>query len=291
LARQEAEAAAKAAIANERSLNAAELPAKSVGVAPLAVVAADSALAPLGYGLADLLITDLSRSAQLQVVDRLRVSALLSELQLARSGAVDTTSAPRVGKLVGARKIVSGAIGRLSGQGVTVSARISDVGQGALVGQPINTHTAIRDILDAEKMLAFRIFDELGVTLTPKERAAVEQRPTRYLAAFLAYGRGVRAEAIGELGRARAEYQNAVFIDPGFRLASLRLSQVPAGSGPASAVRTSSLPSGALAGLVNALNPSPAAILGTVRDRGDLNGRAALQAQALGTIIIEITIP
>jgi TolB-like protein len=288
VARKEADAAAKAAIASERSLDAGRFPPKSVGVAPLYVASGDTMLAPLGYGLADLLITDLSRSAQLQVVDRVRVDALLKELHLASNGRVDSASAPRVGKLVGARRLVNGALGTAPNGGIVVNTRIADAAEGKLVGAPITEQTSLNDILDAEKTLALRLFEALGVTLTPAERAAVEQRPTRYLSAFLAYSKGVRAEALGNLPDASAYYESALLIDPGFRLASTRLSGVQAAGSTASPsrVRVS-----ALNGIVDALNPSPAASLGTLRDRGDTNERSAFDASAIGTLIINITTP
>lgn len=291
IARAEADSAAKAAIAAERSLDPATLPARSVGVAPLFVAGDDTALAPLGYGLADLLITDLARSAQLEVVDRVRVDALLQELHLAGSGRVDSTSAPRVGKLVGARRLVNGGLMRGPGSGIVITARVADAAQGTLVGQPITARTSLSDLLDAEKALAFRLFDALGVTLTPAERAAVEQRPTRYLAAFLAYSRGVRAEALGDLVAARAYYEDALAIDPGFRLASLRHVGVGLPTSQSSSGPGARIPPRVVSGVVQALNPSPAAALGAVRERGDANVQAMLQHGSSATIIINILIP
>jgi hypothetical protein len=79
-------------------------------------------------------------------------------------------------------------------------------------------------VFAAEKDLAFRLFDALNVTLTPAERRLVEQQPTRSLAAFLAYGRGARAEANRDFAGASANYAQAVRIDPGFTAAGQRLS-------------------------------------------------------------------
>ena len=294
LTRREADVAARNAIASERSLAASNLPARSVGVAPL-VVSGDSTLAPLGYGLSDLLITDLSRSAQLQVVDRVQVDALLRELALAGSGRVDSATAPRVGRLIGARRIVNGAIDALPGGTIPVSTRVADAAQGTLVGQPVTEHTSLGDILDSEKSLAFALFRELGVTLTPAERSAVEQRPTRYLSAFLAYSRGVRAEAYGDYRSASAYYARAVMIDPGFSAASSHLQGVQGAVSQApnaAAVTTSAAPPPPPPPMViDALNPSPAGSLGSFRDRGDGDQRAAINGGIPGSITIPVFIP
>ncbi|MBX6332585.1 MAG: hypothetical protein IRY91_12125, partial [Gemmatimonadaceae bacterium] len=44
-------------------------------------------------------------------------------------------------------------------------------------------------------------------------------------------------------------------------------------------------------GVVEALNPSPAGMLGTIRDRGDANQRAILESGALATIFIKVFVP
>ena len=225
----EAEAAARRAIAAEATLNAAELPARSLGVMPFAVAAGDTLIAPLGYGLADILITDLQHSDQLQLVDRLRLDALLREIKLVEAGRVDPASAPRVGKLVGARRLVLGSLAQGSGGQLTVSARIADVSTGQ-VREAVTASAPLADILAAEKALAFRLLGELGINLTPAARARIEERPTRNISALLAYGRAVRFEVYGDYPRAAAEYRSALALDPSFGLAADRLSRVPGAS-------------------------------------------------------------
>ena len=47
----------------------------------------------VGYGLADLLTTDLAQSKKLQVVDRVQVNAVLREIGLVDAGRIDSNSA------------------------------------------------------------------------------------------------------------------------------------------------------------------------------------------------------
>lgn len=292
--RRQADAAARAAIASERSLDASSLPAHTVGVTPLQMTGGDSTISSLGYGLADLLITDLSRSAQLQVVDRTRTDALLRELALAGSGRVDSATAPRVGRLIGARRIVNGVVDATPGGRLTVSTRVADAARGTLVGQPVTERTSLDDILDAEKALAFSLFTELGVTLTPAERAAVEQRPTRYLAAFLAYSKGARAEAYGDYRTAHAYYAQAVLIDPGFSAAASRMQSVSVSGTqqPDATALTAAVFAPVTPGsVIDALNPSPAGSLGSFRDRGDATLRATTEATVPGSITIPVAVP
>jgi len=227
----EAEAAARQAIANERSIAVASIPPRSVGITPFAVSSGDTTVAPLAYGLADILITDLQRSGQLQLVDRLRLDALLREMQLVEAGRVDAATAPRVGKLVGARRLVVGALAQRPGGQIAIDARIADVATGE-VRPAVSASAPLADILAAEKELAIRLLGQLGVNLTPASRAVIEERPTRNIAALLAYGRAVRFEVRGDYPRAATEYRAALRLDPTFTLAGQRLGQLPGASPP-----------------------------------------------------------
>ena len=53
----------------------------------------------LGTGLADSLITDLSKSASLTVVERERMAWTLKEMEIARRGIVDPAAAQNVGRI------------------------------------------------------------------------------------------------------------------------------------------------------------------------------------------------
>jgi curli biogenesis system outer membrane secretion channel CsgG len=217
-----ADSLARQAIQSEQSLNAANIPQNTVSVAPLAVLSADTTYSTLGFGVASLLVSDLSKSAKLTMVERLRIDAVLRELQLAESGRVDTATAPRIGRLVGARQIVVGAVDLRARNTIQVQSYVANTVTGR-VGSSLNGSGTLAQIFDAEKALAFRLFDVLGVTLTPAERRAVEQKPTNSLVAFLSFSRASRAEAFGNYANAVALYADAVRLDPSFALAKQRL--------------------------------------------------------------------
>jgi TolB-like protein len=211
-----AEAAAREAIANERALRATMPAGRTVAVMPLAAPASDTMLAPLSYGLADLMMTDLAQSRQITVVDRLQLDAMLRELALTGSGRVDQATAPRVGRLIQARQLVVGAVAQPAARrDIALDVRVADVGAGA-VRQGIRATAPLDDIFRAEKELVFRLFDQLGVTLSAAERAAIEQRRTASIAALLAYSRGVQLEVQGNYDAAAAQFERAKTLDPAF---------------------------------------------------------------------------
>jgi TolB-like protein len=286
-ARLRADSLARQAIANERSINPATFPPRTVAVAPFAVAARDTSLSALGWGLADLLTTDLARSRTLVVVERMQIDALLRELRLAATGRVDSASAPQVGKLVGARQLVTGSINQMAATRLDIRTGVADVATGAVRASESST-IDLDAIFDAEKALAFSLFQRLGVTLTPAERAAVEQRPTRNVAALLAYARGVRDEALGNYDRAAGQYRDAIRLDPGFNQARAKLQTVERDIG-ASSGGSAAAQGQMRRALTLAAEPINRGALPPTSDAADPSFRSS--AEQLVTIIIRITIP
>lgn len=185
-----------------------------VAVLPLTFSGADTSLKPLERGLAELLTTDLARSSRLTVVERLRLQAVLDEIKLQSSGATDSTTNVRAGRILQAGRLVEGSILQ-RGEQLRVDAAVIDVPTTRLSGAT-NDDRALDELLTLEKNIALGLFQQLGVTLTTAERNAVEERPTRSLAAFVAYSRGLLLEDEGQFERADEFYQSALRLDPSF---------------------------------------------------------------------------
>jgi curli biogenesis system outer membrane secretion channel CsgG len=64
----------------------------------------------VGHGASDMLITALVKTKKYKVYERDRLNALMKEQKLQMSGAVDMSTAVQIGKLVGAKYILTGAV-------------------------------------------------------------------------------------------------------------------------------------------------------------------------------------
>lgn len=244
--------AVSAALAQESQRTGDTL--RTVGIPPFKWGGEDPRLTALGFAMADLLITDLSRSSQLQFVERARLGEVLREVDLAGAGRVDSASAPRVGRLLGAQRLILGSLDTLPSGDFRLGVRIADVATG-LLEQALDARAPATDLLEAEKVIAFRLFDALGVTLSPAERAAVEDaRPAASLAALTAYGEGVQAEQLGDRRRAYSEYLRAGTLAAGFALADQR----------AASIKPLAERDGAVPSLLPGVRPINAALTGTV---------------------------
>ncbi|MEI6740564.1 MAG: CsgG/HfaB family protein [Gemmatimonadaceae bacterium] len=203
-----------------------------VGVPPFSAVGTDSALAPLAFALADLIAGDLAQSPKVRIVERNRLADVIKELDLARDGRLDAATAPRVGKLVRADRLIFGSLqGMNDGKTLRIGARVGDV-ERAVVTTALDATAPLAEILAAEKAVVFRLFDALGVALSPAERALIQAQPTRELSALLAYGRGVQRTYEGDFTAAAREFKAAAAADGGFKQARARQAEVQSVSGP-----------------------------------------------------------
>jgi len=217
--RNEMEYQARQALANEATLAAMPPESNTVAVMPFSYAGTDSAIQPLGRGLAQLLVTDLAKSRQIRVLERERMQAIVSELKLSDSARVQPSTALRSGHLLRAAKVVQGSLATRPGNQLQVNAAVVDVNS-AGVKATAQGRDVLERLFDIEKQVALGLFTDMGIQLSPAERQAVDQRPTQNLQAFLLYSRGLEAQDRGDFSGAQAAFDQASSLDPGFRAAA-----------------------------------------------------------------------
>ncbi len=93
----------------EQQLGTAELSPNAIAIFPFAYQGNDPQYEVLGKGIAEMMITDLSQVRNLKLIERVRLQALMEELELEHTGLVEETTAARCGKLLRAGKIIHGS--------------------------------------------------------------------------------------------------------------------------------------------------------------------------------------
>jgi TolB-like protein len=88
--------------------------------------------ADMGKIVAEWLITAFVKDGRFDVIERSLLEKILGEQKLGVSGLVDTSSASRIGKVLGAKAIISGSVMRFQNI-VEVNARIIDVQDGSII--------------------------------------------------------------------------------------------------------------------------------------------------------------
>lgn len=249
VARHEMLYQARQALAQESTLARTPPPSNTVAVMPFRYLGSDSTYQPLTRGLAALVVTDLGRVHSLRLVERERLQALMDEMKLGESGRVDPATGARSGRLIGASQVVQGQFDvqptqiRMNAAVVRASdAQIAATGTGS---------DRLQALFDVEKQVVFQLLDKLGIAITPAERVAISERPTRDIQAFLLYSRGITAQDQGNYAAATQAFQAAVQRDPGFGAAQ---------QGAQSSQQEQSASGTSASGMASAGSPPPAGV-------------------------------
>jgi len=212
---QQIAAEAKRSVENEMAIDVDTIPEGTIAVVDFDGSNLPAELAPLAKGLSDFTASDLAKVTQLTVVERRRLDALLDELRLGTSGYVDPASAPRVGKLMGSQRLVTGSVlgdgeESLTLEGVVVSTRDGSLQPSAPVEDKLER------VFQMQKRFVFSLVNDLGIKLTADERNEISEFPTESYLAFLAYSRGLDYSSRNMPQAAEQEFARAIRLDPGF---------------------------------------------------------------------------
>jgi len=289
LTRQVLALEARRAIAAEQTLSNRAPTPNTVAVLPWTYVGADSSLKPLERGLAHLVVTDLAKVSRLTLLERDRVQALADELALVGAGRVDSGTAARSGRLLGAAEVVQGAIRETGGGEIRLDANVVNA-TNASVRASGSAADKLSRLFAMEKSVVFDLLERWGIPLTPAEQRAIREQPTADLQAFLAFSRGLAAEDRADFTEAGRQFQDAVGRDPSFGAARARAaSNVQAAAakqaaGPqlvmAPARRAPSLRNAQLGAALQTIAPSLAGRMSRTKLRSTLMLRSRL-AEAL----------
>lgn len=218
-------AEARKALAQEKHFDATQVPANTIAVLYFHNIGNSRDLDPLQKGLTDLLIADLSKVKNLNVIERGQLQCLLQEIGLGASGIVREDNTPRMGKLLGAARLIRGTFFEYTGEEIRIDADMLDT-RNKIIRPMGNLRGKIQNIFQLEKVLVFYIIDRLKIKLSSEERDAILTYATENFQAFLAYCRGLDLEDRDQIDRALKEYKEAVKLDKNFiaaRQAVLRL--------------------------------------------------------------------
>jgi TolB-like protein len=178
----------------------------------------------LGKGLADMVITDLSASHRMTVVDRERVQDLAREMELTAAGVVDPGTASRVGQIAKVRRVLFGTF-LCRGNAVAIEALIIDVTTRQSV-RIEHVEGPLNSLFDLEQRLVRSILAKLDVPMTDEELRMVKLLKTQSLPAFEHYARSLGLVDEGRCFDGLREARLARRADPAYFAAAARLAQL-----------------------------------------------------------------
>jgi TolB-like protein len=152
-----------------------------------------------------MMISDLSSVQEIQLVERERMQDLIKEIDAQHTNYFDSTTAVKVGKMVGAEYIVVGAFAALDPK-MRIDTRVVRVETGEIV-KTAQVSGDEDKFFDLGQKLANKLIDGLGIALSPEEqtRLASQQRANRIDAVSTLLG----------FSRALALYDRGDFVGAG----------------------------------------------------------------------------
>jgi TolB-like protein len=180
---------------------------------------------PLQKGLSFMLMTDLGKLGNIQLVERVKLQALVEELGLGTSGIVNPETAPRVGRLLKARYLVGGDLLKAEKADLRIDSGVVDVPDSSTLGRP-TAEGMLEQIFDIEKKLLFQIVKILNVKLTPEKKTDLEKPLSRNPQALIFLFKGFDCSDQGDYLCAAGFYQRALERDPGLTPASDALAEL-----------------------------------------------------------------
>ena len=204
-----------AAIAAEKSINADSIPQNTIAVYDFDGSALDPELAPVALGLSEFTAIDLSKIKALTVVERAKLHLLLAELKRSEETYIDKSSAPKIGRILGSRNIVTATLTSLELNHLRLSGIIVNTVDSSEY-YPESSESVLKKIFEMQKQFVRQIIAELNIELTPEEQDSLNIVPTDSYEAFLAYCKGLTYQKAGHYEEALEEFRRASNIDNRF---------------------------------------------------------------------------
>ena len=215
---------ARQALDEEKKLGTSPPKSGTVAVFYFKDLSPDNRFRYLQKAMAEMIITDLAMVKSLQVLERMRVQFLLSEMQMGQTGIVEESTAPRAGRLLGAENVIVGSIepGSLAARTSIASTTTEDV-----IGT-FSVTAEQEEFFVLEKEIVYNLLKVLPVTFTPEEEEQFKKYHTKNLQAVIYFGQGLDALDAGRWQDAKILFKKATEEDPAFKLAEYYSDHCPA---------------------------------------------------------------
>ncbi len=187
-----------------------------------------SEFATLGKGLADMLITDLTKHSGMQVVEREKLEKLLDELKLQKTEFFDEKTSLQLGKGVGADYAVTGAIYVID-VNMRIDLRVIDIASGnVLLADKVTGRTD--KFFDLQMGLTESVIKGLSDKLSRKARKKIlneaKSNSVKKFRSLVNYADGLDLADKGDFDAASKKMEEVIKEEPKFALAKTRNEEI-----------------------------------------------------------------
>lgn len=194
---------------------------------------------PWEFGIASMIMTDIESIGMFNIISKERLADIMKEQELHMTGLVDAKDMVTLGKMVGAKYILTGAFTEMNGA-LRLESQVFSVEKGSQLGTAaVNGKTG--NFFDIEKDLVTKISTFLDTMLTQEEQQkimakvetkSVEASLNNYkgevavMEAKSLNKEGKKAEAKKIIAEAKQSFEAAIKIDPAYEKAKKNLSKI-----------------------------------------------------------------
>ncbi len=172
-------------------------------------------LDPLKKGLADMMITEMTKIKGLRVVERQRIQSIIEELNLNETDMVDKTTTQKMGKLLGAKVMLFGGFSNLFNDKLRIDVRIVRTETGETLKAEEETGE-LDEFLTMLQSLVKKIAKDLDVKMTSEDEDRLEASKDGNFDGYVTYAKalnfedqGKKLEQQGKKSDAKSAYENA----------------------------------------------------------------------------------
>ncbi len=159
----------------------------------------------------EFLVTELSSSERIIIVERSQLESVLTEQALSMTGLIDSATAQKVGKILGAQFVITGSINRVSGW-TRIDAKIIRVATGQVRSEKVRAKSDeyLNEMLE---LLANNLRNVLSGEGRYREKLELDTYPTTYFLAATVGLAAVSAISNSAYNKKLDEYRAAVRLD------------------------------------------------------------------------------
>ena len=180
----------------------------------------------LQKSLTGLLISDLAKVDQHNIVRRNLLQKLINVIDLDQDAVLNTKNVKRIGHLLHAKHVVSGKIEESSDGVFRSNLFLNNIDSNEV--QPVGTPEEENDLFELQKVLVFGILESLGIQPVGTLKKALLKKETENMSALILFGQGLDSVDRSDYTTAAKLFRDALSEDPNFELAKKALNETEA---------------------------------------------------------------
>lgn len=198
--------------------------AKTIAISYFDNSTGDAKYNALSKGIADMLITDLSKIKGITIVEREKLEKLINEIKLGQSKYFDPTTAQKLGKGLGAQNILTGSF-YIMDNIIRMDARLIDVQTGGVIfAEQVSGNK--NNFFGLHQQLANLLAKKLNIPYSPDLSGLYKVSEEVTLTEVVNYSNALELQDEGMNGEAKQLLEKTIKTNPKFHFAKYKLDEI-----------------------------------------------------------------